>query len=63
MVINIDKDLLREALELSNERSESEVVNEALAEFIRSRKQHRMLELFGTIDFNLDYDYKAERRS
>jgi hypothetical protein len=26
------------------------------------RKQRRILKLFGTIDFDPEYDYKAERR-
>lgn len=30
---------------------------------VRVRKQHRILELCGKIDFDSDYDYKAQRRA
>jgi Arc/MetJ family transcription regulator len=61
--IDIDQDLLREALELGHSRAKKAVVNEALAEFVRARKQRRILELAGTIDFDPDFDYKAARRA
>jgi hypothetical protein len=34
----------------------------ALEEYIRWRKKMGILELFGTLDFDPEYDYKAERR-
>ena len=34
----------------------------ALAEYVKRRKQLRILEVFGTVDFDPKYDYKAERR-
>jgi len=33
-----------------------------LRKYVRHHKQLRILELFGTVDFDPDYDYKAERR-
>jgi hypothetical protein len=33
----------------------------ALEEYIRHRKQLRILEDFGTVDFDPEYDYKAQR--
>ena len=37
-------------------------VNEALKEYARRRKQAKILELFGTVDFDPRYDYKRQRR-
>jgi len=37
-------------------------VNAALAEYVKRHKQQRILDYFGTIDFDPSYDYKAERR-
>ncbi|HJT72292.1 MAG TPA: hypothetical protein VJ731_18985 [Terriglobales bacterium] len=31
-------------------------------EYIRRRKQIKLIERFGTVDFDPAYDYKAERR-
>jgi hypothetical protein len=36
-------------------------VNAALEEYIRRRKQLEVIKLFGTIDFDPDYDYKKNR--
>ena len=33
----------------------------ALEEFIGRREQTRLLELFGALDWDSDYDYKSER--
>jgi Arc/MetJ family transcription regulator len=60
--IEIDKDLLDEARALGHFKTKKAAVNEALAEYVRLRKQRRIVELFGEIDFDPDYDYKAERR-
>ena len=61
--IDIDQDLLKEALEFGHSKTKKAVVNEALAEYVRARKQRKILELMGTIDFDPDFDYKAARRS
>ena len=60
--IDIDETLLKEALELGHCKTKKEAVNEALAQFVRSRKQQKIIELFGTVEYDPDYDYKAERR-
>ena len=37
-------------------------VIEALHKYIQYRKQMKIRELFGTIDFDPEYDYKRQRR-
>lgn len=57
----IDPDLLERALEVSGERTKKAAVTRALQEFIARREQARILSLFGTVEIDPAYDYKAER--
>lgn len=59
--LSIDPDLLDRALEVSGERTKKAAVTKALREFIARREQKRILELFGSLDWDPDCDYKAER--
>ena len=58
----IDEGLLLEAQEMGGFRTKKETVNEALREYVQRRKQVKIIELFGTIDFEPSYDYKKQRR-
>lgn len=58
----IDDDLLNEALRLGGRKTKKATVTEALQEYIRRRKQRRIISLFGTIDFDPSYDYKEQRK-
>jgi len=46
---------------LSNERTKKAAVTKALQEFIARHEQKHLLELFGKLEWDVDYDYKAER--
>ena len=59
--LSIDPNLLDRALEVSGENTKKAAVTIALKEFIARREQRRLLELFGNLDWDPDYDYKAER--
>ena len=59
----IDDRLIEEARKLGSHRTKREAVSAALDEYIRRRKQQAILSLFGSIDYDLRYDYKRERRS
>ncbi|MCW2787309.1 MAG: uncharacterized protein JWP74_3826 [Marmoricola sp.] len=59
----IDPELLSHALEVSGVRTKKEAVTIALEEFIARREQRKLLDLFGTLDWDEDYDYKSERLS
>ena len=61
--IDIDQELLSEALALGQCKTKKAIVNEALAEYVRTRKQQRIIDLFGTVEFDSEYDYKAERKA
>lgn len=58
----IDDRLIEEARRVGHHSTKKEAVTAALDEYIRRRKQRKILELFGTIDYQEDYDYKADRR-
>ncbi len=60
--LGIDEKLLNEARRIGKQRTKKATVNEALREYIDRRKRLKILDLFGKIDFDPDYDYKAERR-
>jgi hypothetical protein len=60
--LGIDDKLLAEALKVGGQKTKQATVNLALSEFIKRRRQLKAIELFGTIDFDPDYDYKRERR-
>jgi hypothetical protein len=58
----IDDRLLEEAQKIGGHRTMKATVTEALHEYIQRRKQVKIVELFGTIDFGPKYDYKKQRR-
>ncbi|MEA5625410.1 type II toxin-antitoxin system VapB family antitoxin [Nostoc sp. UHCC 0251] len=58
--LEIDENLIKEALELSGHPTKDAVVEQALREYVERRKQLKILELFGTIEYD-DYDYKQQR--
>ena len=59
----LDDRLIAEAQKLGRHRTKKDAVNAALDEYVRRRKQLKIIDLFGTIDFDPAYDYKRERRS
>ncbi len=61
--LNIDDELLAEALRLGGKKSKRETVNEALYEYVKRRKQQEILKLFGKVDFDPKFDYKKARKS
>jgi Arc/MetJ family transcription regulator len=59
--LNLDDELLEEAVKLSGKKTKRETVNAALAEFVSRRKQRRILGLFGKLEWDPGFDYKKER--
>ena len=59
--LQLDDELIRKALELGGHKTKKEAVNAALKEYTQRREQMKIIELFGTINYDEDYDYKAER--
>jgi hypothetical protein len=59
--LSIDPKLLERTLELSGERTKKAAVNRALREFIARREQKNIVNLFGKLDWDKEYDYKKDR--
>jgi len=59
--LSIDPALLDRAVAVSGERTKKAAVTKALQEFIARREQKRLLELMGKLEWDAEYDYKAER--
>jgi Arc/MetJ family transcription regulator len=59
----IDPQLLKDALAVSGVRTKKEAVTMALREFIARRAQAKVVDAFGTLDWDDSYDYKEDRRS
>ena len=57
----IDDKLLAEAQRIGHHKTKKETVSAALSEYVARRKQLKILELFGTINYDPRYDYKKER--
>lgn len=57
----IDSDLLERAVAVSGERTKTAAVTRALEEFIARRQQASIVDLFGTLEWDPNYDYKTVR--
>ncbi len=57
----IDDWLIEEAKTLGKHRTKKGAVTEALKEYILRRKQSEIFNIFNTIEYDQDYDYKKQR--
>ena len=60
--LSIDPELVEQALKLSGERTKAAAVTKALQEFIARRRQKRVLDLVGKLEWDADYGYKKDAR-
>ena len=54
--------LIGKARRLGKHNTNKEALRVALEQYIQKRELLRILEFFGTIDYDPDYDYRRERR-
>jgi len=59
--LDIDPRLLERAVKLSGERTKTAAVTRALREYVARHEQKRLVELFGALDWDPEYNYKEER--
>lgn len=57
----IDDSLILEAVKVGSHKTKKAAVTVALSEYIQRRKQREIVSLFGNVDYDLSYDYKAQR--
>lgn len=60
--IVLDEELVAEAMRYANVKTKRELVDVALREFVAARRRRDVSELFGKIQIDPAYDYKALRR-
>ena len=58
----IDDKLILDAQRMGGHKTKKETVTEALKEYIQKRKQLKIINLFGQIDYDPDYNYKEGRK-
>jgi hypothetical protein len=58
----LDAKLIEEAVGWESTRPRKKRLPQPWPEYIKRRKQLRILDAFGTFDFDPAYDYKADRR-
>ena len=59
--LQLDDHLIAEAARLGKHRTKKAAVTQALTEYIRHLRQQRILNVFGTVEFDPEYDYKKQR--
>jgi Arc/MetJ family transcription regulator len=57
----LDDALIEQARRAGRHKTKKEAVTAALAEYVKRRKQLRILKAFGSVEFDPKYNYKAER--
>ena len=60
--LSINTELLEEALDISGLKTKKDTVNQALEEFVQRRKQKEIVDLFGKMPSDKDYNYKKGRK-
>lgn len=60
--LQIDDKLIEKAVKLGGHKTKKAAVSKALAEYIQNLQQEKILSLFGTVDYDPDYDYKRQRK-
>jgi len=58
----LDDDLIEQACQVGHHRTKKEAVTTALKEYVQRRRQQRILDLVGQIEYDPNYDHKALRR-
>jgi Arc/MetJ family transcription regulator len=60
--LDIDDELIKEAVKIGKHKTKKAAVNEALQEYILKRKQMMVREVFGKIEYDKKYNYKKQRK-
>jgi Arc/MetJ family transcription regulator len=58
----LDDKLVQEVKRLGGHSTKRAAVNEALREYVTPRKQKKILEAFGALEWDPKYDYKMTRK-
>jgi Arc/MetJ family transcription regulator len=59
--LQIDDGLILKAVKLGRHKTKKAAVTKALIEYIEHLEQEKILSMFGTVDYDPEYDYKKQR--
>ena len=60
--LQIDDKLIQTAVKLGKHKTKKDAVTKALVEYIDHLQQQKILSIFGTVDYDPEYDSKQQRR-
>lgn len=60
--LNLDEALIQEVLAIGGHTSLEAAIEAALREYIQRHQRQQILTLFGTIDYDDTYNYKAQHQ-
>jgi hypothetical protein len=60
--LQIDDKLIQTAVRLGKHKTKKDADTKALVEYIDHLQQEKILSIFGTVDYDPEYDYKQQRR-
>jgi Arc/MetJ family transcription regulator len=60
--LQIDDKLIIAAVKLGKHKTKKAAVTKALTEYINHLEQEKILSMFGSVDYDSQYDYKKQRR-
>ena len=59
--LQIDDNLILKAVKLGRHKTKKAAVSQALIEYIHHLEQEKILTMFGTVEYDSEYDYKKQR--
>jgi Arc/MetJ family transcription regulator len=59
--LDLNEDLLKEAMKWTGKTTKTAAINEALKQVVQSRKRFRLIEMAGKMKLNVDLDITRKR--
>ena len=60
--LQLDDRLIERAVKLGKHKTKKAAVTQALKDYVEHLEQQKLLALFGNVDYDLEYDYKKQRK-
>ena len=60
--LQLDDRLIEKAVKLGKHKTKRAAVTQALKEYVEHLEQQKLLTLFGSVDYDPEYDYKKQRK-
>lgn len=61
ITLNLEDALVQDAMRLNPDLTLEKAIEAALAFYVKQQQRFKIIELFGAIDYDPDYDYKKQR--